>query len=237
MHMQRLARSAWLRGPQALAAAALVAGLAACGHAAPPDPGAEAADATAAGTWGDMKRNDPLRPPPAGTLHYTVELTGDVHKTGPHAGERRDARIRRRIEVTSRMQGVLVNGDLGAANPDRSNPDRPRDNHPAQPPKTIIDDLSRQAAACKGDSACMMKISMKLAADSKAQEEIQRVGNQQMAMIGRTVVWSRRAPCDGRATIDDSDDSARWGEDVGEGYHETGLDKRKTVARAGTSFD
>ena len=38
MHMQRLARSAWLRGPQALAAAALVAGLAACGHAAPPDP-------------------------------------------------------------------------------------------------------------------------------------------------------------------------------------------------------
>lgn len=238
MNLQHLARATRQRVPQAIIAALLASGMAGCGPQAAPAAGTEARDIQAIGAPRDAERknrreaDESLQPPPAGTLHYTIELSGDLHKTGPHAGEKRDAMIRRRIEVTSHMQGVLVNGGL-----DMANPDHPKGNKPAQLPKTVLDDLARQGDACNGNAACMMEISMKLMADPKAQEEIQRVGNQVVAMIGRTVVWSPRAPCAGHATIDDSNDSASWWENADAAGRASGLDRRKTLTHANAPFD
>lgn len=84
---------------QALAVALALA-LAGCGG--PPAPGTTG-DATtseghpAAGQDRDDAAEDRLRVPVDGTLLYSVALSGELHTTGPHAGEKRDATIRRRI--------------------------------------------------------------------------------------------------------------------------------------------
>lgn len=225
-----------MRHAQALVASGSFALLAACGHATPPASSADAQDTAIAAVDahgnGSHGQDGPLQPPPPGTLHYTIELSGDLHKTGPGAGEKRDATIRRRIEVTSYMRGVLVNGDLAAANRDH-----PKGARHEQPRTTTLDALAKQGEACKGDAACMMKVSMKLMADSRAQQELQQAGKQMVAMIGRTVVWSQRAPCKGRAAIDDNDDSAAWREDADQGGMASGLDQRKITVHADATFD
>lgn len=238
MHMQDPARHRRARLPQATIAVLLAATLAACGHPGAPDTDAGTAGVKAAigagrpGQGEDATHEDPLRVPADGSLHYTVLLTGQLHTTGKHAGEHRDATIRRKFDVTTRMHAVLGNGPLADVNKDH-----PKDPEPAERPDTRLDDLSRQSEACNGDATCMMKVSMQLMADKQAQKDLEDVGRQMTAMIGRTAVYSQRAPCQAHAGIDDSDDRATWWEDVGEGYHDTGIDKRKTIAQADAALD
>lgn len=218
-------------------AALCAASLAACGHSGAP-ASSDAADtnamiaASGPDHTADAAREDPLRVPVDGTLHYTVLLTGELHTTGKHEGEHRDAIILRKFDITTRVHAVLGNGPLAEANKDH-----PKDPKHSERPPTRLDDLAKQGEACNGDATCMMKISMQLMADKKAQKEVEDIGRQMTAMIGRTAVYSQRAPCEGRASIDDSEDRATWWEDAGEGYYKTGLDKRKTLAQADASFD
>lgn len=215
-------------------ASALAMTLAACSGSTPPAgqiSTTETVFASGETAPAAAQARDPLWTPPDGTLRYTVVLEGRLHKTGPHPGEKRDAVVRRKFEVTTRMHAVLGNGSLAVTNPDRPKA------KPAERPDTVLDDLARQGEACNGDAACMMKISMKLMADKQARKEIEETGRRAIAMIGRVAVYSQRAPCDGRAGIDDSDDRATWWEDIGEGYHKTGLDQRKTIAHADATFD
>lgn len=214
------------------------ASLAACGRSSAPASNASTTDANPViassnpDHTSDATREDPLRVPVDGTLHYTVLLTGELHTTGKHQGEHRDATIRRKFDITTRVHAVLGNGSLAEANKDR-----PKGPKPAERPTTRLDDLARQGEACNGDATCMMKISMQLMADKKAQKEVEDIGRQMTAMIGRTAVYSQRAPCEGRASIDDGEDRATWWEDVGEGYYKTGLDKRNTLTQAEVPFD
>lgn len=229
--------TAGVRGLQWALTVVFAIGLAACGHADAPPAATAAPDAASVIATSDTphaagRRDDPLRVPADGTLHYTVVLTGELHATGKHAGEKRDATIHRKIEITTRMHAVLGNGSLADANADH-----PKNAKPVERPNTALDDLARQSEACKDDATCMMRISMKLMADKDARKQIEEGGRQASAMIGRVAVYSQRAPCNGRASIDDGDDRATWWEDAGEGYYKTGLDKRKTVAHADAPFD
>lgn len=238
MKVQHLAHRRCTNFLHAAIATLLATSLAACGHSAAPASSAGAAEANAPITASssnqeaDAKREDPLRVPVDGTLHYTVVLTGDLHTTGKHDGEHRDAIIRRKFDITTRVHAVLGNGPLAVANKDH-----PKAPGAAERQPTRLDDLARQSEACKGDATCMMKISMQLMADKQAQKEIENAGREMTAMIGRTAVYSQRAPCEGHASIDDSEDRTTWWEDAGEGYYKTGLDKRKTVAQTDAAFD
>ena len=61
---------------------------------------------------------DANRKLPAGTLDYTIELTGKVKKNGPQPDYHHVASIHRVLKVSSHMRGDLVNGDLALSNPD-----------------------------------------------------------------------------------------------------------------------
>lgn len=232
----RLVPGARLAYLMPLAAGALTLLLAACGHSSAPatsgDPDAAQIASSHADGDGSRTRDDALKAPPPGTLHYTITLAGDLHQPGTHPGEKRDATIRRKLDVTTRMQATLTSGAL-----DDIHPERVKDKRQTQPASTPLDGLAKQAEACDGDAACMMKISMKLMADPKAQKAVQDAGNQMAAMIGRTAIWSRRAPCEARIAIEDSDDRATWWEDAGEGYYKTGLNKHQSTTHADDRID
>lgn len=106
-----------------------------------------------------------------------------------------------------------------------------------EPSHARLDELNRQQDACGEDAACLMKLSMRMAGDKQLHKEIENAGRHAIAMIGRTAVYSQRAPCEGRASIDDTDERVTWWEDIGEGYHKTGLATRKTAAQADAAFD
>lgn len=210
--------------------------LAGCGHPAAPPGDAQAPGRPAAGpltaSGATKGRDDPLRTPVDGTLHYAIALTGDLHETGPHAGEKREAAIRRKVEVTTRMRAMLSNGPLAA-----NNPEHPQRDKPVERPHTTLDDLARQADACNGNAACVMKISMKLANDPKAQKEIEAAGNEMVAMIGRTAILGQQGECKATVSIDDAHAEATFHEEWGEGYHNRGLTERRTTAQANATVD
>lgn len=239
---------------KALSACVLALLLAACGHANTPAEG-KPANATAATSTADAssmpatsapvpshhdesdEANDGdghkgLSKPPPGTLHYTIALTGELHTTGRHKGESRNAVIKRKLEVTSHMQAELTNGRLADANPAR-----PKAEHSMEAANAPMEDLAREMAKCNGDMACITAKNAKRMASPGADQAIQDAGNQVAGAIGRTAVWSRRAPCAGHLAIDDDDDRATWWEDVGEGYHKTGLDKRHSVIHTDGKVD
>lgn len=236
MHTHRPApRDAGFRLPPALAILAAALALAGCGHSKPPTGDAAPQNGAAPTQSADASANghpdDPMWVPPNGTLHYTIALTGALHQTGPHDGEFRNTAIARKLDVTSRMQATVTSGALNDLHPDRTT------EKPAPRKQTVLDDLAKQADACNGNAACVMKISMQLAANPDAHKQIEAAGREMASMLGRTAVWSRRAPCTARITIEDSDDRATWWDDAGEGYYKTGLAKRKHTVSADEKLD
>lgn len=233
---QRGARAATAPLLAALAALALATSLSSCGHRVAPSGDMDAQDAASAGRiaggGAGSRTDDPLRRPLNGTLHYTIVVSGGLAGTGPHAGGKRTASVRRRAEVTTGMRAVVSNGPIAA-----NNPNHPAGAEPAGHPKTKLDELARQGQACNGNAACMMKISMKLATDPGVQREAEAAGNAMVAMIGRTAIFGPQGTCRASIVVDDNDDSATFHQEWGEGYHPERLDVRRTTATADATMD
>lgn len=211
--------------------------LAACGHADTPAAGENATIAIAPASSPVIpddigEKQHELSTPPPGTLHYTIALTGELHSTGKHKGEFHDATIKRKVEVTSRMQAHLANGTLADVSPAR-----PKGKPGAEAASAPIEALAKEMAKCNGDMACIMQKNAQRMTNPQKEQAIRDAGKQILGTIGRVAVWSRQAPCEGRVVADDDDDRATWWEDVGEGYRKTGFDKRHRVIHANDRFD
>lgn len=150
-----------------LSCAAFIAALAFCCHAQV---------ATAA----DIHRHVP-----SGTLTYTIVLTGHGEATRAAMQFHDITEIHRKVEVTTRMEGHVVNGE--AAGPSAGSP---------------MAALQKALEHCGEDAGCQQAAAMNYARHRQAMDNDRE---RLTSAIGRNTLWKQSAPCQGAASVNDSE--------------------------------